>query len=475
MSKQWIEELKKIIPESRIRTEDNIRRQKAQDLYALRMYQTHRGWEPTLPQAVVEVASEAEVAEVLRFCNARQIPVIPYSGGSGVLGGAECRDSGAIVLDLAGLDEIKELNEHDLMITVGAGVKINELEAYVRERGYQLGHYPQSIDQARMGGLAATRSIGQFSTLYGGIEHMLYGMRVVLADGDIVIIKPSPRKSVGPDLAELFMGSEGIYGIITEVTVALFPIPEANWKQAYRVTTMREGFELIRQIMQAGVKPAVVRLHDWLECEKPYGAFMEEDENLLILWCEGTPEKVAYEQTVIERIIGDKAIAAGSKPVDIWYEHRNDAADEYEHYGEQGLLVDTLEVSAPWSVVADLYEEGIDAVYYAVPELLYLSGHSSHSYPNGTNIYFQIGAFPDPTEGPDAAAEIYQKIWRILEEEALKKGADIAHHHGIGKQRVPFMAAQHGRGLGVMQAIKNALDPAGILNPGTVLPTEEEA
>ena len=148
--------------------------------------------------------------------------------------------------------------------------------------------------------------------------------------------------------------------------------------------------------MRAGIKPSVVRIHDWLECEKPYGAFMEEGEALLLFLTEGVKEVTETQGKLIDRIaLENNGIAAGEKPVDIWYRHRNDAADEYEKYGTKGFLVDTIEISAYWSDIHKIYEETVDRVYNEVSEVLFFSGHSSHSYLNGTNIYFQLGAYPE--------------------------------------------------------------------------------
>jgi alkyldihydroxyacetonephosphate synthase len=339
--RELVKELEAIVGQEDVVLETSVRAQKAVDLYALRLFQRHVGWEATLPQAVVRPKSAEEVSKVLRLCNERGVPVIPYGGGSGVLAGAETRDERTVVIDLSRINRLIDIDEVSLQVTCGAGMLIRDLEAIVQERGFKLGHYPQSMDLAQMGGLVATRSTGQFSTGYGAIEDFLVGLEAVLADGTIVRINNVPRRATGPDLRHLFLGSEGAFAVITEVTVKMFPIPEATWKQAYRVKTMRQGLEIIRLVMRTGIKPAVVRLHDWLECEKPYGAFMEENESLLLFWSEGRKEIAEAEGVVIDEIAkANGAVSAGEKPLDLWYVHRNDAADEYEKYGASGILVD---------------------------------------------------------------------------------------------------------------------------------------
>lgn len=466
--KELFENLYSILGEEKVLVDDSTRNQKAKDLSAIRLYQKHVGWEASLPIAVVQPATTEEVSKILKFCHDHTITVVPYGGGSGVLGGAETITKDSLVVDLTKLDQILELNETNLSVTCQAGVFINQLEAYVNEKGYILGHYPQSIDLAQMGGLVATRSTGQFSTKYGGIEDLLLGLDAVLANGDMVHIKTNPRRSVGPDLKHLWLGSEGFIGIITQVTVKVFPQPEQRWMRAYRVKTMRQGLEIIRKIMRQGLKPAVVRLHDWLECEKPYGAFMEEGECLLLFLSQGTQGLCDYESEIIDKTAtDDQAIPAGSKPVESWLKHRNDAADEYEQYGPMGFLVDTIEISSGWDAIAVIYEEAIDRVYYEVPETMFFSGHSSHSYMNGTNIYFQMGAIPKPDI--EDARRVHRAIWDIIMEVTLKHGGSIGHHHGVGKHRTPYMKDELGSSYQLMEGIKNCFDPKGIMNPGVII------
>lgn len=468
-----IERIKKIVGEENLSREKAVLAQKAVDLYALRLYTRHVGWQPTLPLAVVSPGDTQELAEVIKICYSQSIPVIPYGGGSGVLGGAENRSEKTIVLDLSRLNQLLALDEENLIVTAGAGMYLKDLEALLEEKGYKTGHKPQSVDQAQIGGLVATRSTGQFSTGYGGIEDILIGLEAVLADGSIVRIKNVPRRATGPDLRQLFLGSEGALAVITEVSWKIFPLPEAVWKRAYRVQTMRQGLDIIGQIMRTGIRPAVIRLHDWLESEKPYGAFMEEDESILLFWSEGRQEMVAAEAAIITKIAeNNQAISAGSKPVEIWYRHRNDAADEYEKYGAQGLLVDTIEVAAGWSDIADIYEETVDRVYYSIPEIVYFSGHSSHSYLNGTNIYFEMAAFPEASE--KEAERIYTAVWSTVMEVALEYEGTIGHHHGIGKQRTPWIEKEHGSSYILLTKLKEILDDKKILNPGCLLPLENE-
>lgn len=465
--------LKKIVKEDQIFLDESTRAQKAVDLYALRMFQREFGWKPVLPLVVVKVNDKKEVTDILAFCNANKISVIPYGGGSGVLAGAETTDPNAVVMDISGIDYIQEVDDLNLTITCGAGVYIKDLEKFVNSKGYVLGHYPQSMDLAQMGGLVSTRSIGQFSTGYGGIENLLLGLEGVLADGTQVSFRSNPRKAAGPDLRHIFLGGEGALGVVTEVTVKVFPMPETSYKEAFRVANMEQGFNIIRLVMREGITPSVIRLHDWMECAKPYGAFMEEGECLLIFRADGTKEIVECEGKIIKRIATENGgISAGSKPVEIWYEHRNDAAVEYEDYAKQGILVDTIEISAKWSDINTIYVETLDQIYYdeeISDYMMFASGHSSHSYLNGTNVYFQFAAMPPQDVSLDEIAKIHRRIWDIVMENTLKYGGSIAHHHGVGKHRTPYLKEELGSAYKMLELVKDAMDPNGILNPDSLL------
>lgn len=465
--------LNEILKPSQVFTDNKTRAQKAVDLYALRVYQRVIGWKPTLPLVVVRPNNTKEVSKVVKFCNENNIKLIPYGGGSGVLGGAETRDKNAVVLDVSRLNRVSKINDKNLTVTCGAGVYIKDLEKLMNSKGYVLGHYPQSMDLAQMGGLVSTRSIGQFSTGYGGMEDLLIGLEGVLPNGDIVTIRPNPRKAAGPDLRHIFLGGEGALGIVTQVTVRVFPEPETSYKEAFRVKSMDQGFEIIRQVMRTGIKPSVIRLHDWLECSSKYAEFMEEEECMLIFRSDGIKELTECHAKVIKDIAAkNDAVSAGSKVVDIWYEHRNDAADEYEEYAHQGILVDTIEISAEWDEIVNIYHETLDKIYYdelLEDSIMFASGHSSHSYMNGTNVYFQFGAIPSPDATPKQIEKLHRRIWDIVMYTTLAHGGSIAHHHGVGKHRAKYIKKELGNAYEMLLDIKNAFDPNQIMNPGSLV------
>lgn len=281
-----LDRLRKLLGEDRVLTDPDALDRLGRDTWPLRLVQEVLGRTPSRPLAVVRPRSAEELASALRLLSEHQIPVVPRGGGSGVLGGAEA-PSNAVVIDVGALARILALDEHDLLVTTQAGVGLATLEAWLAERGYTTGHYPQSIALAQIGGLVATRSSGQFSTKYGNIEDLVAGLEVVLADGTIARMSPAPRRAVGPDLRQLFIGSEGTLGVITEVTLKVVPLPAERRMQALALPSFAQGLESIRRCMRAGWRPAVVRLHDALEAERSYADVVQPGEAILLLLCEG--------------------------------------------------------------------------------------------------------------------------------------------------------------------------------------------
>jgi len=419
---------------------------------------------------VVKPKSTEQVSAVLAFLNKLGVDAVPRTGGSCVTMGVEPVEGGVIV-DGSDMNELIEFNETDMWVTARCGTPLEYIEQYLNKRGYTTGHHPQSLPMAHVGGLLATRSIGQFSTLYGGIEDLVVGLEAVLADGEIVRIKNSPRRSVGPDLRHMLIGSEGAFGFITEATLKIFPyMPEHYWKRCYAINGMDQGLAAIREIMAKGYKPAVVRLHCPIETERDFSHIDAPEGYCLLLLLADGPKAIAEAIGAgIEGIMrGYETIDYATKPVDHWLVHRNDVCDtmDTDLYYKMGAVADTCEISAPWSTVGDIYHAVIQRVPEDVPGMISIGGHSSHNYMQGTNIYFTFGAL---LKDPERAYEVYMRIVNAIMEETLKRGGSIAHHHGSGKYRTRWMPQEHGSSYVLMRKLKQALDPKGILNKGVLL------
>lgn len=464
---QVVQGLQVALGEDRVLSDAENLERRALDTWPLRLAQQVAGAVAAPPLCVVRPQSTAEVARALAYLSAQGIAVVPFGAGSGVAGGAQAQPA-AVTLDLGALDQILAIDEENLTVTAQAGVVLGRLEAWLAERGYTTGHYPQSIDRAQVGGLVATRSAGQFSTRYGNIEDLVVALEVVLPEGRVMRLGGAPRRAVGPDLRQLWVGSEGALGVVTEVTLKLFPRPAGRWMQAYAVPSMRQGLELNRRFMREGWRPAVVRLHDEIEAQRMLPGAVGESESVLLMLSEGPGAYAQTEGTAVNAILtAGGARPLGPEPVERWLAHRNDLGD-FTKYINMGIMVDTIELAAGWSRIADIYEQVTARLRAEVPELALVSGHSSHSYPQGTNLYFMLGAVP--ARDPADVERVYWSIWSKVMGTTLALGGTICHHHGIGRLRAPWVPVELGSAYPLLEMLKRALDPKGVMNPGALLP-----
>jgi FAD/FMN-containing dehydrogenase len=463
--------LRTLLGEDRVQDAPEIVKKASADYIGFRQYERFDG-KDLVPQAVcvVKPRNTAEVSKALAFLNQHRIDTVPRTGGSSVTQSIE-PEEGGVILDGSGMNGIISLNEQDMMVTVQCGTPLEYLENYLNERGFTTGHFPQSLPLAHAGGLAATRSIGQFSTLYGGIEDLVVGLEAVLADGEIIRIKNSPRRSVGPDLRQIFIGSEGMLGFITELTLKLFRHrPETRWMRAWAIRGMDAGLNLIREVMIEGYRPAVARLHDAEETQRLFSGSVQEDQCILLFLAEGPEAVAAAIGRGITEIAGRyETVDLGTRPVESWLKTRNDVCyhlDEPVYY-RHGAVADTCEISAPWSGIGEIYKAVRERLPREIPNLVSIGGHSSHSYVQGTNIYFTFGFLVK--NGAESARTDYMKLIGVIMEETLKRGGSIAHHHGSGKYRTRWMPEEHGTSYPLLYKLKEALDPNRILNKGVLL------
>ncbi len=467
-----IKELQALVGEDQVITDEEAILTASKDYIGYRRYERDDG-KFFVPRAacVVNVNNTDEVVKVVKFLNENKVDVVPRTGGSSVTRGLEPQEGG-VIIDGSGMNEIVEINEKNMFVTVKAGTPLEYLEKVLNEKGLTCGHFPQSFPMASIGGLLATRSIGQFSTLYGGIEDLVVGLEAVIPDGSVVRIKNVPRRSAGPDLRHMFIGSEGALGFITEATLKVFKYqPENRWMAAYAVNSTREGLDFLRDIMVEGYKPAVVRLHDAEEVEKVLKIEhpLLKNKGLIMLLAEGPKEVTKATGKGIKKLAkkhGLKWLTA--KPVEIWLERRNEVCAEMDEpvFYKMGAIVDTCEISANWDVIGEIYDVVTTRIRNEVKDCAISGGHSSHSYLNGTNMYFEFGFMED--DG-NKAEEDYMNVISIIMEETLKRGGSIAHHHGSGKYRTPWMDQEHGSSYQLMYKLKEALDPNGIFNKGVIL------
>ena len=413
---------------------------------------------------VVQPTTTAEVATIVRYAAGARLPIVPFGLGSGVCGAIQ-PESNSIVLDLGAMDTLLGIDEVSLLATVQPGMLGSTYETALNDAGYSMGHFPQSIGVSSVGGWVATRAAGQYSTRYGNIEDMLVAFEAVLPSGEIVRTRPSPRGATGQDIRHLFLGAEGTAGILTELTFEIHPQPESTRCQGIVFPSMESGLTALRLIMRAGWRPPVLRLYDEIEATRTYADVVRTGESLLLVVTEGPETMTRSELDAVEAICvhaGGRVV--GAKPVEDWLAHRN-TVPTFESFLEQNVIVDTIEVAVTWDRIGELYD-GVLAGMRAVPGLIVASGHSSHSYATGTNIYFTFAARP---ERPEDIETTYFDVWRAAMEATLAAGGTVSHHHGIGRVRRDWLARELGSAFPLLGLVKNALDPLGIMNPGALL------
>jgi alkyldihydroxyacetonephosphate synthase len=418
------------------------------------------------PLVVVRPGHVADVQEVLRIANDTRTPVTPFGLGSGVCGGV-LANAETIMLDLSAMNAAMEIDEVNLLATFEAGHNGLAAEDLVAAKGLTIGHFPQSIAVSSVGGWVATRASGQFSTAWGNIEDIVHSIEAVLPNGDVVTLGKAPRASAGPDLRHLMMGSEGTLGVITKVTFSLRRKAELQAFSAFYTKSMADGFQAQREIVQSGWLPPVMRQYDHPEALRNFPDEARDEEGLLILVHEGPAQAVAAEKKAVEAI----ALGGGLEPgpeaaVAKWMDHRN-TVPSWESFFEMNVVVDTIEVSAPWSRIDAVYE-AVVAALNEVPGVVNATGHSSHVYRSGINLYFTFGAL---LEKPEDLEPTYFECWKRVVEATSASGGGIAHHHGIGRVRRDYLELDLGpEGVALLRTVKSALDPSGIMNPGVLLP-----
>jgi alkyldihydroxyacetonephosphate synthase len=441
------------------------------------------------PDAVVLPSSADHVKALLAACAEHRVAVVPFGGGTSVVGGVEpVRDgmAGAVSLDLTRLAETVEVDRDSLTARLDAGLLGPEAERRLREQGVTLGHFPQSFEHSTVGGWVATRSAGQASTGYGRIDELVEAVRCVTPAGELGT-RAVPATAAGPDLRELVVGSEGVLGVICEATLRVRPAPAARRYEGWSFANFAEGCDALRVIEQEGASADVNRLSDEAEtrlsmamassgsrAEKLGRRYLRfrghEGGCLAIIGFEGTEEDVEERRRRTGGLLrAGGGVALGHRPGEAWLRGRYAGPYLRDELLDRGILVETLETATTWAKLGDLHRAVGDALRSALagrgtPPIVMC--HVSHLYPSGASLYFTFLA----RQEEDALAQ-----WRAAKEAAsdtiVAAGATITHHHAIGRDHRRWMTAEVGElGVELLRAAKERLDPAGIMNPGKLLP-----
>jgi len=442
------------------------------------------------PDAVVLPNDHAQVRAVLALCARASLAVVPFGGGTSVVGGlAPLRgEHGAVVaLDMRRMARMVELDGESRTVTVQAGMRAPALERFLASRALTLGHFPQSFEYVSLGGCAATRSAGQASSGYGAIERMVLGLRLAAPSGEMDL-PAVPATAAGPGLRQLLVGSEGTLGVITELALRVRPAPRVRVYEGVFFESFDAGMQALRSLAQQDAAPDVARLSDEQETRTSLalagsgglkgglgrlylGMRGYRDRGVLaILGFEGAPEQVAgRRRRALELVRRGGGLAVGRSPGEAWLRGRFDAPYLRDELLTHGVMAETLETATSWSNLKRLH----DRVGRAIAEALQACGtpglvmcHVSHLYETGASLYFTFLA------ARRAEDEIGQ--WRDVKEAASRAictgGGTITHHHAVGRDHAPWMRAEVGStGLAALRALKSELDPAGIMNPGKLM------
>ena len=441
------------------------------------------------PDAVVYPHGHEQIRAVLELCAARSLAVVPFGGGTSVVGGvAPLRGShqAVVALDLGRLAGVAALDAGSSTVTVGAGMRAPALERELASHGLTLGHFPQSYEYVSLGGCAATRSAGQASTGYGAIEKMVLGLRLAAPAGEVVL-PPLPATAAGPGLRQLLVGSEGTLGVISEVSLRVRPAPAAHAYEGVFFEDFDAGWRAFRVLAREHALPDVARLSDEAETRMSMalagqgglkGAIGRRYLGLrgyargalaIVGFDGGAAEVAARRRRTLHLLRRAGGLAVGASPGRAWREGRFAAPYLRDDLLGLGVMVETLETAAQWSDLARLHEQVTSAIERALaaqgtPGLVMC--HVSHVYESGASLYFTFIA----RQREGAEIEQWAAAKRAASEAIKAGGGTITHHHAVGRDHAPWMEREIGaEGLALLRAVKAELDPAGVMNPGKLL------
>ncbi|MCF8053625.1 MAG: FAD-binding oxidoreductase [Deltaproteobacteria bacterium] len=447
------------------------------------------------PDVVVYPTNGEDLVKILALCEELQIAVVPFGGGTSVVGGLEALPlaGGVICVDLARMNRLVAIDETALYARVEAGKFGPELEEELNLRGYTLGHFPQSFEFSTLGGWAATRSAGQNSTHYGKIEDLVIGLTMVTPRG-VVVLPAGTHQACGPDMKNILIGSEGVLGIITELCVKVSSLPPKKKYVSYFFPDFASAFTASRELLQNGIVPALIRISDEEETEsmiklnrKParklkrvlYAlgfsyfhlmGFGAGKRVLMMVGFEGSRKENERMHSLVHEVFRRyRNLYVGSSIGKSWLKDRFFLPYLRDDFLNNGILIDTLETATTWEKIGDLHHRVIAAISSAFSQQgvnFSVFAHISHLYKEGASLYFTFVA--NQQKGRELAQ--WHEVKKAASEAIVAFGAPISHHHGVGlDHREYFLAALGEREKALLASLKNAYDPAGIMNPGKLL------
>ncbi len=492
-----LEKLRGIVGESQLRTDDYERAFHARGKSYHDLLYVRAGRLDVAPDAVIYPRNADEVLAIVQLCAQEDIALVPFGGGSSVVGGvnavAKSLGGAVLTLDTTLMTRIIQIDKVSMTARIEAGIYGPHLEEQLQAHGVTLGHYPQSFPFSTLGGWIAARGAGQQSNRYGKAEKWLVSAKLATPKG-FWTTEATPASAAGPNLNQLVAGSEGTLGVIVEATVKIHEVPARKDYRGYLFKTFAAGVEAARRINHADIPVAMVRLSDAPETyffqafssSKSGGlkarlqrAYLKmkgfhEAPCLMLIGHEGTKETVIWAQEQTEEICKRQgALALGTGPGKHWYSGRFNSPSMRDPMMDRGVGIDTLETSTRWSNIANLHEKVTTAISDAISSHLpeqhargLVLAHVSHSYPDGASLYFTF-IFPRQL---DREVEQWLAIKRAASDAILMNGGTISHHHGVGTDHAPWLPEEKGEiGMSLLKATKRELDPRGVMNPGKLL------
>jgi alkyldihydroxyacetonephosphate synthase len=474
LSEELLDSLRAVLGVEQVLTDDETRRLRTRGKSTPDLLKARAGEVGDAPDVVVRPGSHDAVEAVLAWAVEHHVAVVPFGGGTCVTGGLAARRdgfAGLVSLDLVRMKRLVSVDHESMTAVLEPGLRGPEAEALLAAEGVLLGHYPQSFEFATIGGFAATRSSGQSSAGYGRFDSLVVGLRVATPRGD-VRLGSAPMNAAGPDLRQLFLGSEGAFGVITEVTVRVRRLPEVELYEGWRWASFATGADAMRTLAQSGLLPTVIRLSD--EAETAINLARPDEIGgqstggcLMITGYAGTPAAVEAKRSAVSRLLSELGgTSVGEGPGEAWAHGRFDAPYLRDSLLDVGVLVETLETATFWSNRDRLYGEVKAALEESLGAGTLVLCHISHVYETGCSLYFTVAA----KESADPLGQ-----WLAAKARAndaiVATGATITHHHAVGTDHRPWLHHEIGDlGVSVLRAVKADLDPTGVLNPGVLVP-----
>ena len=468
-------DLAAVVGQEHVLTDDHTRRLHTRGKSTPDLLRARTGDLTDAPDAVVRPGDHDEVQALLEVAARHHVAVVPFGGGTSVVGGLVARRegfAGVVSLDLVRMKRLLAVDPVSMTATLEPGLRGPESEALLAEHGLTLGHFPQSFEFATIGGFAATRSSGQSSAGYGRFDALVVGLVVATPAGPIEL-GHGPASAAGPDLRQVFLGSEGAFGVITAVTVRVRALPESTHHEGWRWPSFDAGTEAMRTLAQAQLLPTVVRLSDENETAlnladpDSIGASDGSSDCLMIVGFEGARSLVDARRAAVTALLAELGgEPAGEEPGRRWVGGRFDAPYLRDAMLDAGVLVETLETATSWSRLRRTYDAVSAALHEALGEPTLVLCHVSHVYETGASLYFTV----DAPEGDEPLGR-WDDAKRAAMDAIVDTDATITHHHAVGTDHRPWLHDEIGRvGVDVLRAVKAAVDPDGILNPGVLVP-----